>query len=388
MAKQRLSRREFLKRFSGALAAGPFLGSSALGEALGLEDRLRGERFKTPEELKVESIVERAYQLYFRETAAGGKRFLLRIPFGQRNERFSGQKIFMSGKGDPKSLWQKIRELLKEPGFAEYQEALLQPGRKLVLFNLPRKSYQTFSNEQEMEKTKARFKGNDLYPYEIKEDSSLSLIDIYNYLYCLGRVGVDCSGFSFYLQRFIALQYGIDLCEEIAKEWRVKSKDVPSWIGTWYYNRWNTERVDDKIINLRPGDLILFPDRRRPVVHSAVIRSIDLPRGSVRYVQCTDWVFNREERGPHASAVFFDRLFPEKSLSDPSLIWVQKLGPVFEGETCPYGNADDGFRYRLSSHRGKVVRLKRVAELLREKDPFYYKNVLGADPLLAEAARP
>lgn len=376
--EEKLTRRKFLK-FSAAAAASfflegpPFEKRSPFEE---VEESLQAGRLKTPEELRVESVVERAYRLYFREYVLGGKRVLLRIPFGQYAERFDGQNIFGGGKGEPEKLWVKIEELLKDESFAQYQEALSQPGRKLIHFNLPGRTYQMFFGEEQVGKLKVRLKGNELYPYEVKEDSQLSEIDIYNFLYCLGRVGVDCSGFSFYLQRYIGLEYGVDLCEEIGKRWRVPPERVPLYIGTWYYNPkcGNTERVDDKIINLRAGDLILFPARRWENSHSAVICSINLKAGAVRYVQDTDWVFDRKERGPHASAVYFDPSQPEKSLSDPSLTWTQELGPVFESETCPYGNETDRFRYLLPPYKGKVVRLKRMVEILSQKEPLYYTN--------------
>ena len=121
----------------------------------------------------------------------------------------------------------------------------------------------------------------------------------------------------------IAFQYGVNLCKEIGKS--------PLYIGTWYYrNPWVADRIDDKIINLRAGDLILFPDRKRPVVHSAVIQSIDLQQGQIIYVQCTDWVFDRKQRGPHVSEINFDPYFSEMRLSGTSLVWMQKVGPDFD----------------------------------------------------------
>lgn len=374
--EKRLNRREFLQ-FSGAATAGFILEKSGFGRLLEQEEPSR-ERLKTPEELRVEEILEEAYGLYFREHALGDKRLFLRIPFGQYGERFKGQPIFMGGKGNPESLWGKIDELLKDSCFADYQANLSKPGEKLILFSLPTKTYQIFWGEESVKKAKARFKGIEAYPYEIKGDSFCSEVDIYNYLYCLGRVGVDCSGFSFYFQRYLAFEHGVDLCEEIAKKWGVKDpKNIPLSIGTWYYNPkyGNTERVDDKILNLRAGDLILFPARRWEDSHSAVICSINLKSGVIRYVQDTDWVFDRKERGPHASAVYFDPSQPEKSLSDPFLTWTQELGPVFESETCPYGNETDHFRYLLPPYKGKVVRLKRIAEILSKKEPLYYKNL-------------
>lgn len=373
---ERISRREFIKK-TARLGLGIVVpkvgGSLSKGEALSKTK----ERLKTPEELRVESIIEIAYQLYFRKMLIRGREFLLRIPFGQWNERFSGQNIFMGGKGDPESNWQRIEELSREPDFAEYQEALSQLGKILAFYYLPQRTYRIFSGEKEIEKIKARFRGNEMYPYETKEDSSLLEIYFYNYFY-LKRVGVDCSGFSFRFPRAIALHHGVDPCEEIGQEWGVRPEKVPLYIGTWFYhNHRYAERVDDKIINLRPGDLILFPARQWEYSHSAVIQSIDLERGRVRYVQCTDWVFNREERGPHDSEIIFDPAFPQMSLSDPSLVWTQRVGPVFESETCPYGTRTDEFRYQLPPFKGKVARLRRVAEILREKEPLYYTNLLS-----------
>lgn len=365
--RKELSRREFLGGLAG-LAASFLLERPVFAKE---------ERLKTPEELRVEAIVEQTYQRYFRKMVVGGREFLLRIPFGQWNERFTGQNIFMGGKGDPESNWQEIEELLKEPDFAEYQEALSQPGKLLALYYLPHRNFQIFTDEKEIEKIKAQFLGNEMYPYETKEDSSPSEIYFYNYFY-LKKIGVDCSGFSFYFPRMIARQHGVDLCEEIGKKWGRKPEKIPLSIGTWYYNPkyGYAERVDDQIINLRPGDLILFPARRWENSHSAVIQSIDFKRGRVRYVQCTDWVFNREERGPHASEIIFDPAFPQMSLSDPFLVWTQRVGPVFESETCPYGTETDEFRYHLPPYKGKVARLKRVAEILKEKEPLYYTNLV------------
>lgn len=356
--QERYSRRRFLKKF-GLLVGGLFIPDW-------IEDKQ--PRIKTPEELEVEKIIEKGYQSYLRGIIIQGRELLIRIPFGQWGERFKNQPIFRGGKADPEILWQEIEKVLFCPHFAQYQEALSQPGEKLILFDVAKRTYQVFTKETKIAQIKTYYKGNNAFPYEIKKDSFISAIDIYNYLYCLRGLGVDCSGFAFYLQKLIASHYGVNLQEEIAKEFNRDPKSLV--IGTWYY-RFHGQRVDDKIINLRAGDIILFPDRKRPVVHSAVIQSIDFLNGKIRYVQCTDWVFDRSQRGPHESEIIFDPDFPEKSLKDPSLNWTKRLGADFENTPCPYGNETDGFRYRLIPYQGKVVRLPKKAAAAKVKS---YRN--------------
>ena len=120
-------------------------------------------------------------------------------------------------------------------------------------------------------------------------------------------------------------------------------------------------QVKDELRNLAPGDVILFRDDKGRAVHSAIIQSIDLKAGTLRYLQSTDEA-PLAERGVHDSYIYFDPAKPELSLKDPALRWTQKRFPPFPGEQAsPF--SEDGERYRAYPEfgAGKVVRLKAMA---------------------------
>jgi hypothetical protein len=124
--------------------------------------------------------------------------------------------------------------------------------------------------------------------------------------------------------------------------------------------------VDDKIALLRPGDILLFRGRDGEMSHSAVIQSVDLRKGIVRYLQCTDEA-PPEERGVHESFIYFDPGNPRVSLDDPSLNWTQKRCAPFPGEReSPF--SDDGGRYRAFPELGggRVVRLRLLLPVLEK----------------------
>jgi len=319
-------------------------------------------RLKTAEELKVEAAIEQTFESYFREISISGKTLLIRIPFGLEKERFPGQRFFRGGKGTPQELWPKIIEELGSEEFKEYIRLLSQPGKKLVLLNLPEKSVQVIFDPKTIEKLS--FRRNKVYPTELKENAGFSEIDIYNYLYAKG-IGIDCSAFSFNVLRSLGLQqYGLDLV-------KLTRTTDPIYIGTWIYNYWNIDEVNDRIINLRPGDVIQFHCWDQAFCHSAVIGKIDFTRGEITYYQCTDWVADRKERGPHESEIYFDPAFPERRLSDPRVIWEQRLGETFQGEGCPYQGRTDGYRYAIRGG-GRVVRFKILTNLIRKREPKFY----------------
>jgi len=100
------------------------------------------------------------------------------------------------------------------------------------------------------------------------------------------------------------------------------------------------------------------------MAHSAVIQSVDLKAGLVRYLQCTD-VAPLEQRGVHESFIRFDPNRPQTSLRDPSLVWTQSRAAPFPGEEeSPFTN--DGERYRAYEELGggMVVRLRLVTEAI------------------------
>jgi len=378
MTQETVSRREFLRyAFLGFLG----LGAKPLFRFLP-EQPLREERVKTREELNVERTINDTYRLFLGERTIQGKKLPIRVPFGEMNERYSGQSFVMAGKGNPKLLWENIDRLLTDADFLDYQNALSQPGKKLVLFDLPNRSFQVATDEDEINNLKSAFRNNLAHPYAVKEDGQLNETDVYNYLYSQG-VGLDCSGFAFNVQRMIAQRYGIDLCQEIGNDLGIDPEDVPPQIGTDYYNDQKyAEVVDDRICNLRPGDIILFPSRKRDASHSAVILSINFRSGKITYVQNTDWVKDRNLRGPHYSEILFDTTNLDKTLYDSSSVWTHEFGAAFESEDCPWAGKTDGFRYRLDQdgglYRGKIVRLKKIKELILKKEKQYYTNLINS----------
>jgi hypothetical protein len=106
------------------------------------------------------------------------------------------------------------------------------------------------------------------------------------------------------------------------------------------------------------------------MAHSAVIQSVDLAAGVIRYLQCTDEA-PLLERGVHESFIRFDPSRPELSLSDPSLTWTQGRYPPFPGEKAsPF--SDDGERFRAYPEKGggRVVRIRAVSAAISAIERF------------------
>lgn len=171
-----------------------------------------------------------------------------------------------------------------------------------------------------------------------------------------------------------------DLDGILAIVWNSSLKTVPQLMGLWFFKpeEGNVERVDDNINNLRPGDIFLFKGRGYIFRHSAVIQSIDLYRGVIRYVQCTNWAPQRE-RGVHESFIYFDPARPGISLKDEALEWSQKINPTFIGEVPLRFWKDDGDRYRSYMEAGGsiIVRLKLIKEIIEHSEPAFYRTVNG-----------
>ncbi len=97
------------------------------------------------------------------------------------------------------------------------------------------------------------------------------------------------------------------------------------------------------------------------MVHSAIIQSVDLTKGVIRYIQCTDEA-PPEQRGVHESYIYFDPADPHLRLTDLKITWSQERYPPFPGEKAsPF--SDDGERYRAYSEIGgsRVIRLRSMA---------------------------
>jgi len=346
-------------------------------------------RLKTQIEIGLEQIIDEAYRSCLGTRMVAGEDLVVRIPFGQAGERRGGpgfcQRIFLGGKGDPETIWIEIDRLLGSEEFAAYIAGLRRPGDKTVIFDLERGRFSVFFDPTLNDLLReGPYPGTRTKVYVLKTGSRISSTDIYNFLYCVGAVGLDCSGFIYNVQRAIAAAFGLDLDRQVAASVGAREGQLPGIIGLWFFDPELpfSETVDGRIDNLRPGDVILFrgrvPGRGIWFRHSAVIHSVDFDLGLIRYLQCTDWAAP-EQRGVHDSWVRFDPANPSLRLGDPSLEWSQTIQPTFSGETPLRYWKNDGHRYRSYQEEGGslVVRLKIIKTLIQTREPDFYENVYG-----------
>ncbi|MFH2113649.1 MAG: peptidoglycan endopeptidase [Spirochaetota bacterium] len=317
----------------------------------------------------VESVMEQAYRDCFRTYILGGRVITLRMPFAQNNEREElvneDLAIEGGGKADPLVLWDQIDNLLDAGDFRSYMAALGDSKEKVVVFDLSSRSWSLSSDLFDIARMKAgAYRGLPHKPYVFTSGKGIEAADIYNYLYCIGRLGMDCSGFVWHILSATAKAGGLDLGRTLSRALRApRGADPALYAGTSFFDSRSTEliQVKDELRNLLPGDVILFRGADGTAVHSAVIQSIDFGNGTLRYLQSTDEA-PLPERGVHDSYIHFDPARPELSLEDPSLQWTQKRFPSFPGER-PSAFSEDGERYRAYPEfgAGKVVRLKAMA---------------------------
>jgi hypothetical protein len=351
-----------------------------------------GYRVKSPLEIRLEQIIDAAYRRYFKLCDFGGHPLVLRIPFGQSGERRGGrgyhQSIFRGGKEEPEAIWKRIDTLLQGEDFADYLLRLRLPGEKLVVFDLEQRRFSVYTDAGLIAIMKeGPYPGTRTRVFVLKIDGEIRGADIYNYLYCVGSVGLDCSGFVYNIEKDMARAFGLDLDQELAQVFGVPSAQLPQILGLWFFDpsRSHSERVEDRVQDLRPGDVFLFrgrlPDGGLGIRHSAVVQSVDLKRGVIRYLQCTDWA-PQEERGVHESFIRFDPSKANISLKDPSLEWSQEVHPTFAGETSLRYWQNDGHRYRsyLEAGGSLIVRLKCIKALVEEAEPLFYQDVYQAGP--------
>ena len=347
-------------------------------------------RIQSQPELRLEAVIEDAYLRCLKDYQIEGKQVTLRIPFGQSDERYEvgefSQQIFGGGKAEPQGIWKRVDSLLQSEDFEEYVEALQEPAEKVIFFSLAAGSWTVNTDPQEVKMLEeGQYPGDRIRVYVLKKDATISVPDIYNYLYCVGSVGIDCSGFIYYVQKSIARSLGVDLDRKLARLMKVPSEMVSQLVDLWPFDPLNgqSERVEDVVANLRPGDVFLFRGHGGIFRHSAVIQSIDLDKGVIRYVQCTDWA-PQEERGVHESFIYFDADNPEVSLQDSSVRWTQRIYPTFIGEPALRYWKDDGDRYRTKWPTGQslVVRLNVIKSLIEELMPTFYADQTDVDEQL------
>jgi hypothetical protein len=302
----------------------------------------------------------------------GGKVMNLRMPFAQDNERDKltneAWGFLGGGKGNPAFLWERIKEILETGDFRSYTETLSDGKEKVLIFDIPTQTWSVSRDLFDIARMKAgSYRGLLHRPYVLNSGRGPDETDVYNYLYCVGLTGMDCSGFVWHVQSCIAAAGGINLGTALSKTLGAKSGEDPSrYAGTSFYNSNSPEiiQVNDEIRRLRPGDIILFRAADGGMSHSAVIQSVDFSSGVIRYIQCTDEA-PLMERGVHDSYIRFDPGNSSVSLSSAALTWTQARYPPFPGErTSPF--SDDGKRYRAYPEMGggKVVRLRTVSAVI------------------------
>lgn len=320
----------------------------------------------------VERVIEEAYRQCFKTMIFSGRVMNVRVPFAQNNLRDvlteTEWGFLEGGKGAPEILWPVVEEILATEDFEEYLKALSSGREQVFIFDIPTQTWRTSSDLFDIARMKAgSYRGLPHRPYVLTSGRGAQESDIYNYLFCVGRVGMDCSGFVWFILSHVAKQGGMDLGRTLSRDMGVPRGGDPAWYaGTAFFNSKSSQiiSVKDEIRNLRPADIILFRDTEGRIGHSVIIQSIDFKRGVIRYLQCTEEapIF---ERGVHESFIFFDPANPRVSLSDQSLRWSQKRFSPFPGEE-ESAFSDDGIRYRTTGRQGggRVVRIKALEPVI------------------------
>ncbi|MCL2608762.1 MAG: C40 family peptidase, partial [Treponema sp.] len=317
------------------------------------EDPAWLEKFSDPSRVwgkGIEGALERAYREYFRTMLIGGRLLTVRMPFAQNAERDLllpyELKVLFDGKGSPELLWPAIDRLLESADFAAYLSALSGGREQVLIFDLDRNTWESSGDFALIAGMKAGpYPGLPHRPHVLHDGRGPGEEDLYNYLYCIGLAGVDCSGFVWNVLVRAAAAGGVDLPRLLAAPAARGRRQVPLpafLAGTAFFNSGNRHlvSVNDRIADLRPADVILFRGPDGQMAHSAVIQSVDFGAGIVRYLQSTD-LAPAAERGVHESYVLFDPARPDLSLADENLRWTQRRESPFSGETVsPF--ADDG----------------------------------------------
>ena len=320
----------------------------------------------------VERVIEEAFRQCFRTRIIGGRIINIRLPFAEQSERSilidTDWEFVGGGKGSSEMLWPIIEEILDSQEFGEYLAALSSGRDRVFIFDLPERKWSFSDDLFDIARMKVgSYRGLPHRPYVLTSGKGALESDVYNYLYCIGLVGMDCSGFVWHVLSYIGRQGGIDLGRSLSAALGVpRGADPSRYVGTSFYNSRSSQiiAVNDEIRNLRPADIILFRDASGGMAHSAIIQSIDFTNGTIRYLQCTDEA-PLAERGVHESFIRFDPANPAILLSNPALVWTQKRFAPFPGEKdSPF--SDDGERYRAFSEHGggRVVRIRALIPVI------------------------
>jgi len=317
----------------------------------------------------IERVIEEAYRACFRTRIIGGRIMNIRMPFAENHERDllsdTGWDFLFGGKGNPDILWPLIEEVFDSEEFARYVETLSEGREQVIIFDMATQKWQSSRDLFDIARMKAgSYRGLPHRPYVYSAGKGIEESDVYNYLYCVGHAGMDCSAFVWYVLNYCARQGGVDLGGAVSRSlglWGVR--DPSSYVGTAFYASKNSQimPVESRISRLRPADIILFTGAKGNITHSAIIQSVDFTRGIIRYLQCTDEA-PLYERGVHESFIYFDPEKPNVSLHDRSLNWTQRRQVPFPGEgTSAFPN--DGVRFRAFGG-GRVVRLRLLVPVI------------------------
>jgi len=312
----------------------------------------------------IETVIEEAYRQFFRTRIIGGRVMNIRMPFAMNNERDllleKGWRIYGDGKGSPQMLWPVIEEILDSQDFADYIEALSSGQEQVIIFDINERRWRTTTDQYIITRMKSgTYVGLPHRPFVLTSGNGALESDVFNYLFCVGHIGIDCSGFVWYILDYIGNQGGINLGRLLSNALGVPPGVNPSlYAGTSFFSSRNTQviHLNDEIRNLQPADVLLFRDIHGVIVHSAVIQSIDWTRGIIRYLQCNS-VAPSLERGVHEAFIYFNPLNTAVSLKDPSLYWTKKRFGAFPGEDIPFADDGERYRYRLNGG-GMAVRLR------------------------------
>lgn len=352
-----------------------FLLSTTLAKgAIGVDERYLAA-FSDPASIWdgwAEQVIEEAFRLHFQTRIIDGRIMNIRMPFAMENERNilteEDWGFYRRGKGSPEALWRRINELLDSDDFQAYVEVLSSGREKVIIFDMPSQSWSVSTDHFEIARMRAGpYRGLPHRPHVLVSGRGIQETDVYNYLYAVGLVGMDCSGFVWHILSHVAAAGGVDLGRQLSRVLGVRDGIDPAmFAGTSFFNSRNYQIVPvrDQIRNLRPADIILFRAEDGGMGHAAIIQSIDFSAGVIRYLQSTDEA-PLAERGVHESFIYFDPRNTAISLSHPSLIWTKRRYAPFPGER-PSAFSDDGLRFRAFPEHGggRVVRLPVVTEVI------------------------
>jgi hypothetical protein len=319
----------------------------------------------------VEGLIEQAYRNCFKTYIIGGRVLTLRMPFAQNKERSElaegDLEVLGGGKADPAALWKDVDALFATEDFRAYVAALSDGRRKGISFDLGSRRWSPVLDRFYIERMESgEYPGLPNKPFVLASGRGPTVPDLYNYVYCVGRLGMDCSGFVWNALKAVARAGGLDLDRALRRAAGApRSAQASLYVGTRFFDPRNkaVQEIADEVGKLRPGDVILFRGEDGEPLHSSIIQSVDLEAGRIRYLQSTDEA-PLDERGVHESFILFDPARPEARLRDPELVWTQRREATFPGELLS-AYRDDGERYRaIVGGGGTVVRVRALEKVV------------------------